>query len=80
MKIQVAAASVQSLCTYYNSASSLQKLLLEIKRGYEMKKEEEKMGSKGKGSKEKGILENKASIKAFHIVQIVRQCHTNVPF
>ena len=36
------------------------------------------MGSKGKGSE--GVLENKASIKAFHIVQIVRQCHTNVPF
>ena len=48
-----------------------------------MKKEEkieEERGEKKKKGEEGGVLENKALIKACEVVQIERQCHTNVPF
>ena len=49
-----------------------------------MKKEEkieEEGGERvGRGGRIRGVLENKALIKACDVVQIVRQCHTNVSF
>ena len=46
----------------------------------EEKIEEEGGERVGRGGRIRGVLENKALIKACDVVQIVRQCHTNVPF